>query len=211
MDFSKALGATFRGVDKGEREGRPTHIVRASRTYPTTQADLWEAVTEKKRIRRWFLDVSGDFKLGGRFSIEGNADGDITVCKPPNVLALTWEFGGNTSWVKITIENVEDGALLTLEHELPTDKKSEAHWDQYGPGATGVGWEMAMLGLDGHLKASGQSILAAGQAWVEGDQGKATLRTWAEAWGKAHSRAGTPLQTAMEIAERTANFYAGEG
>lgn len=210
MDFSKVFGATFREVDKGERDGRPTHIVRASRTYPTTQTDLWEAITEKRRIERWFSDVSGDLKLGGRFSLEGNAGGDIAVCKPPDEFALTWEFGGNASWVKITIENVEDGALLTLEHELPTDKKSEAHWDQYGPGATGVGWEMAMLGLDRHLLSDGQSTLEVDQAWAEGDQGKAMLRTWAEAWGKAHSEAGAPTQTAMNTAERTANFYTGE-
>lgn len=211
MDFGKAFGATFREVDSGERDGQPTHIVRASRTYPTTQGDLWNAMTQKERIGRWFADVSGDFRLGGRFTIEGNADGEITACKPPNALALTWEFGESTSWVTITIEKIEDGALLTLEHELPTDKKSEAHWDQYGPGATGVGWEMAMLGLDGHLLADGQSVLEAGQAWAEGDRGKATLRTWAEAWGKAHSQAGTPTETAIGMAERTVSFYTGEG
>lgn len=210
MDFSKAFGATFREVGSGEREGNPTHIVRASRTYPTTQDDLWSAVTEKERIRRWFAEVSGDFRLGGRFSIQGNADGDITDCEPPTALALTWEFGGNTSWVRVAVEKVEDGTLLTLEHEIPTDTKSEAHWDQYGPGATGVGWEMAILGLDGHLSGDGQSSLEAGAAWAEGVQGKATLRTWAEAWGEAHIRAGAPRQIAMDMAEQTAKFYAGE-
>lgn len=211
MDFSKALGATFREVDNGERDGRPTHIVRASRTYPTTPDDLWSAMTDKERIHRWFAEVSGDLRLGGRFSIKGNADGDITVCEPPKSLALTWEFGGNTSWVRVAVEESENGALLTLEHELPTDEKSEAHWDQYGPGATGVGWDMALLGLDAYLSSDGQPILEAGAAWAEGVQGKATLRTWADAWGEAHVKAGAPMQTARDMAERTAGFYTGEG
>lgn len=211
MDFSKAFGATFREVHSGEREGSSTHIVRASRTYPTTQADLWNAVTQKERARRWFAEVSGDLKLGGRFSIEGNADGDIIVCKPPHELALTWEFGGSKSWVRIAFETVEDGTLMTLEHELPTDKKSEGHWDQYGPGATGVGWEWAMLGLDGHLSGDGRSSIAAGAAWAEGVNGKATLRGWAEAWGSADTEAGTPAQIAIDMAKRTAKFYTGEG
>ena len=210
MDFSKAFGATFRELDNGERDGRPTHIVRASRTYSTTQNDLWSAVTKKERLRRWFAEVSGDLRLGGRFSIKGNADGDITVCEPPKLLILTWEFGGNTSWVTVKVEDAKDGALLTLEHELPTDEKSEAHWDQYGPGATGVGWEMALLGLDANLSSDGQPSLEAGAAWAEGAQGKVTLRTWAEAWGEADVRAGTPVQTARDTAERTARFYTGE-
>ena len=210
MDFERAFGADTREVDKGEREGHPTHLVRASRTYPTSQADLWTAITEKQRIERWFGNVSGDFKLDGRFSIEGNADGKITSCDPPHTLALTWEFGGNTSWVTATIKNVEDGALLTLEHELPTDEESEAHWEKYGPGAAGVGWEMAMLGLDGHVQMNGQRVIEAGQAWAEGEVGKSRLRSWAEAWGKAQAEDGIPIKIAMETAARTADFYTGE-
>lgn len=210
MDFGKAIGATFREVDSGKRDGTPTHIVRASRIYPTTPEDLWSAVTEGERVRRWFAEVSGELKPGGRFSIKGNAEGDITVCEPPESLALTWEFGGNTSWVRVSIEKSGNGALLTLEHELPTDENSEAHWDQYGPGATGVGWEMALLGLDAHLASDGRPILEAGAAWAEGVQGRATLRTWAKAWGEAHVKAGAPEQTASDMADRTAGFYTGE-
>lgn len=210
MDFSAALGATFREVEDGERGGMPTHIVRAVRTYSTTPDDLWSALTEKERVCRWFAEVSGDFERGGRISIKGNADGEIIACEPPELLAMTWEFGGSLSWVTIRIENVDEGARLTLEHELPTDKQSEAHWDKYGPGATGVGWEMGFLGLDAHISDSSQSLLDAGAAWAEGTEGKATLRSWAGAWGDAHIRAGAPAQAAKEAAERTAGFYTGE-
>jgi uncharacterized protein YndB with AHSA1/START domain len=211
MDFSKAFGASFREVDSGTRDGRPTHIVRMRRSYPTTPDDLWNAMTDKERICRWFAEVSGDLKHGGRFSIKGNAQGEITICEPPNALALTWEVGDNTSWVTVTVENAEIGAVLTLEHELPTDEKSAAFWDQYGPGATGVGWELAILGLDAHLSSDGQPSLEAGAAWAEGAQGKAMLRTWANAWGEAYVSSGAPGQTARRMAERTAGFYTGEG
>lgn len=209
MDFSNAFGATFREVGKGERDGRPTHIVRARRTYPTSQDDLWSALTEKDRVCRWFAEVSGDLKPGGRFAIKGNADGDIIACEPPRALALTWEFGGNLSWVRVTVEVSEGEALLTLEHEIPTDEKSEAHWAEYGPGATGVGWDMAFLGLDAHLSGDGQPLLEAGMVWATSVQGKATLRTWADTWGKAHVRAGAPERIAQDMAERTARFYTG--
>ncbi len=211
MDFNEALGASFREVGSGERDGAPTHIVRASRHYPTTPADLWSALTDKERVQSWFAKVSGDFKQGGHFSIEGNADGDIVACEPPRRLALTWEFGGSTSWVNVTIQQSDEGAFLTLEHEHPTDPKSQAHWDQYGPGATGVGWELALLGLEMHLSGEVTSTIEAGEAWAESVTGKATLRGWAEEWGKAHAATGTNRLIAKETAERTAAFYTGEG
>lgn len=210
MDFNKMIGTTFRYVETGERDGQPTHIVRAARTYATTPDDLWNALTDKERIRRWFAEVSGDLELGGRFSIKGNADGKITACDPPKLLAVTWEFGGNLSWVTVKIENVDDGAYLTLEHELPTDEQSEAHWETYGPGATGVGWELALLGLSAHQLNSDQSLLEAGANWAQGPEGKAALRNWSEAWGSAHIQAGAPAQAAKDAAERTAKFYTGE-
>jgi len=210
MDFDEAFGATLREVGESQRDGTPTRVVRASRTYPTSQQDLWSALTEKERVLRWFGEVSGDFKLGGRFAIKDNADGEIIACDPPETLSLTWEFAGNISWVKVVVEEGEDGALLTLEHEMSTDEESEAHWAQYGPGATGVGWEMAILALDVHLSGDGTPSLDAGAAWAEGAKARKTFREWAEAWGDAHVRAGAPTQIARDMADRTAGFYTGE-
>jgi uncharacterized protein YndB with AHSA1/START domain len=210
MDYNKAFGATFREVSTSERNGQATRIVRASRTYRTSQTDLWSALTEKERIRRWFGEVSGDFELGGRFSIKDNADSEIIACEPPKTLALTWEFDGNISWVKVTVAESKDGALLTLEHELPTDEKSEAHWKQYGPGATGVGWELAFLGLDAHLADDRHASREAGEAWAETARGKTTVRAWAQAWGEAHVRSGAPTRIAKDLADQTGGFYTGE-
>lgn len=213
MDYNDAQGASFRKVACSARDGNRTHIVRASRSYPTAPADLWNALTDQHRLRRWFANVTGDFKPGGRFSIEGNADGEIVTCDPPRLLALTWEFGGNISWVKVTIETSGAGAVLTLEHEHPTDRESQAHWDKYGPGATGVGWEWAMLGLEMHLSGGGAlatDTREAGAAWAASARGKAAMRSWAEAWGKAHAETETDAQTAMDAAKRTAAFYTGQ-
>ena len=210
MDFTEAFGSTFREVGESQRDGKPTRIVRSSRIYPSSQQDLWNALTEKERIGGWFAEVTGDLKPGGRYAIKDNAGGKITACEPPKTLALTWEFSSNVSWISLTVEKVKDGALLTLEHEMPTDPESEAHWAKYGPGATGVGWDMAFIGLDVHLSSDGQASPDALNAWAEGVQGKATLRTWAEAWGKAHIEAGAPTETANDMANRTAGFYTGE-
>ena len=44
---------------------------------------MWDACTDPERIGRWFLPVSGDLRLGGRYQLEGNAGGEILRCEPP--------------------------------------------------------------------------------------------------------------------------------
>ena len=127
MDYNSAFGAEFREVDGRLRDGKPTRVVRATRTYPTEQADLWDALTNGDRIPRWFLPVSGDLRPGGRYQLEGNAGGTIIRCDPPSALDVTWEFAGNVSWVIVRLLSEADGTLLTLEHEMPKDEEAEAH------------------------------------------------------------------------------------
>lgn len=210
MDFEEATGAIVREVGSGNRNGSPTHIVSAARSYQTTIEDLWDALTNPERVHRWFAEVSGDFEQGGRYSISGNASGKILSCRPPRDLALTWEFSGSLSWVTVTINATDEGAYLMLEHEHPTDEKSQAHWDQYGPGATGVGWELSMLFLDVHLSSDGESSIEAGESWAESQAGKSMLRNWSEAWGSAHAEASGDERGALDAAKRTANFYTGQ-
>ena len=74
------------------------------RSYGTTVEDLWDAVTNRERIPRWFLPVSGELQPGGRYQLEGNAGGVIMACEQLSHFTLTWEFGEDVSWM--------EGALL---------------------------------------------------------------------------------------------------
>lgn len=60
-------------------EGR---TVRLRRIYDAPIDDIWDALTDPERIGRWFLPISGDFRLGGRYQFEGNAGGEIRACAP---------------------------------------------------------------------------------------------------------------------------------
>ncbi len=99
---------------------------------------------------RWFAPVEGDLRLGGRYQVEGNAGGTIERCEAPHLFEATWEFGGGVSWVLVTIAGEgADAARLTLEHrgEVPDE-----FWTQFGPGATGVGWDLGFFGLAAYLE-----------------------------------------------------------
>ena len=101
FDVAKHLGAITRAVESTTHDGKPAKVVVASRTYPTSPDDLWDAVTDPERIPRWFAAVEGDLRLGGRFQVQGNAGGEIVACDAPTHLALTWEMGGGVSWVDV--------------------------------------------------------------------------------------------------------------
>src|SRR3569833_708295 len=146
-DPSRHLGLVARAVRNFEREGKPAKAVIASCTYDTDAADLWDALTNPERLPRWFLPIEGDLKLGGRYQFEGNAGGTITECVPQKRIGATWEFGGGVSWVTVTLTPEKTGTRFELEHVAEVG----AHWDMFGPGAVGFGWELGFLVLASHV------------------------------------------------------------
>ena len=206
FDVDSHLGATERTVSSLERDGQPARAVTLSRSYATTLEDLWDAVTNGERIPRWFLPVSGELEVGGRYQLEGNAGGVITACERPSHLALTWEFGGDVSWVEVRFS--DDGAghsRLSLTH---TALLSE-HWGEYGPGAVGVGWEAGLLGLALHVAQPAEPKMDE-IAFATSPDGKAFITGSSEAWGQAAVAAGADPDGARAAAKRTTAFYTGE-
>ena len=210
MDYANAFGAEFREVADRTREGQPVRAVIATRTYATDRDDLWNALTDAERIPRWFAPVTGELALGGRFQIQGNAGGSILKCDAPETLEITWEFGGQVSWVNVVLAQAADGTRMTLQHLIPKDEGAETHWKQYGPGATGVGWDLSFFGLALYLGPGGEAIdPEKNMAWMTSDAGKAFMRTSAEGWREAHVKAGQDPAVAEAMAKKTADFYTG--
>jgi uncharacterized protein YndB with AHSA1/START domain len=181
----------------------------ASRVYDTPLDDLWDACTDPERISRWFLPVSGDLREGGRYALEGNASGTIERCDPPRGFDATWEYGSEVSWIELRLTaETEDRTRFTLEHIAHV---SDEMWEQYGPGAVGVGWEQGLVGLTLHLAGSDELAgREAGEAWQRSDEGRALARASSERWGEASIAAGTDAAAARAAAARTTGFYTGE-
>jgi len=197
-----------RRVEYFSRDGQEMVSVRASRAYPTHALDLWQAVTDPERLRRWFMPITGDLKVGGRYQLQGNAGGTILECVEPERLRITWEFGGGVSWVTLRFEAEGDGTRLELLHESPV---MPGFSDKFGPGAVGVGWDMSFLGLALHLQdPSVERLLEAQEAWAMSPEALALYRLSAESWGLADVAAGVPEEAAMTAAETTRQFYSGE-
>lgn len=208
MNFNvqSELAAVERAVSSLEFDGLPARAVTLSRSYPATAADLWTALTDAERIPKWFMPVSGDLKLGGAYQLEDNASGTILECEPLARFEITWEFGGDVSWLEVSISGDEDARTrLTLTH---TARLSE-HWDTYGPGAAGVGWDLSFLGLSLHV-SNPAAPKPDEVAFATSSAGKAFITGSSERWGDASIAAGTGSEAARAAERQTTAFYTGE-
>jgi uncharacterized protein YndB with AHSA1/START domain len=206
MDVGKAVGAVSRMVGTRDVAGRQARVVEARRRYAGTIDEVWDALTNAERIPRWFMPVSGELRLGGRYQLQGNAGGEVTACDPPRMFAVTWEMRGETSWLTVELTEAGSSTNLRLEHVAHVD---DAFWDQYGPGAVGVGWDLSLMGLAEHLTGKPAVEPATAEAWGQSDEGKAYVEAASRAWGEASSAAGTPEAAARAAVARTTAFYTG--
>jgi len=207
FDLRAHLGAATRAVRNIERDGKPAKAVIATCVYETDAADLWDALTNAERLRRWFLPVSGDLKLGGHYQFSGNAGGTITECVPEKKIAVTWEFGGTVSWVTVTLTPDGESTKLELEHIAVNDPA----FPPFGPGAVGVGWDLALMGLARHLADPAVRLdPTEGANWPLTLEGKDFVRASSTGWGDADIAAGEDPAKARAGAEMTRQFYTGE-
>jgi len=142
IDIVKQLEAIHREVRTGAAESGEVVSVLLRRDYDAPIEDVWDAVTDPDRIKRWFLPVSGDLRVGGTFQLEGNAGGEILNCEPPRLLKVT--FGGPTSVVELRLSpDTADNTVLELEHTVPIEMAGSGAGALY----VGPGWDGAILAL----------------------------------------------------------------
>lgn len=161
-------------------------------------------------IQAQLAAVDRGLELGGRYQVEGNAGGTITACTPGQHFAATWEFGGQSSDIEVTVAPDGDGARFTLVHTAVGEgyEAPDSFWNTYGPGATGVGWELGFLGLFQYL-STGTSMPAEASEWGTSAAAKEFITGSSVAWGDAGIAAGMDEQQARAAQDRTTAFYTG--
>ena len=207
IDVDHQISAVARAVGDRVLEAGTARVVTASQTYATTLEDLWDACTSAERLPRWFLPISGDLRVGGRYSLQGNASGTIERCDPPRSFAVTWENAGDVTWLEVRLEpEGDDRTRLTLEHVAHVDNE---RWLQYGPGAVGVGWDLTLVGLSRHLATGADNDAEEFMAWVGSPEGHGFIARSGRGWADASIAAGDPEPEARAAEQRTTAFYTG--
>ena len=208
LEASEQVNSVTRRVGSRTIPAGEARAVQIGRTYDAPLEDVWEACTDPERIRRWFLPVSGELREGGRYQVEGNAGGLIERCEPPRSFTATWEYGGQVSWIELRLSLLAGGGTrLELEHIAHTDD----HWAQFGPGAVGVGWDLALLGLTKHLVSGATVDPEAGMRFPASEEGRRFIEASSRGWCEAAIAAGADAAEATAAAERTFAFFTGSG
>jgi hypothetical protein len=192
IDIAEQIGATSRHVEQQGNEGAEIVTVTLQRRYPAELADVWQAVTDPDRVRRWFLPLTGELREGGNFQLEGHAGGDIVTCEPPRHLVVT--FGGESSIVDVMLS---DQTLLTLTHSVPVELAGSTAGALY----VGPGWDGALLGIGLYLagEASSDPVAAANSLEVQ-DFNVISIKEWLA----AIETSGTAETEAISAAQQAA-------
>ncbi|SDS70633.1 SRPBCC domain-containing protein [Microlunatus soli] len=133
-------------------------VVRIEERFQTDAADLWSAITDPRRLARWYGEVDGDLRVGGEYRVflagPGlHGAGRIEVCDAPHRLQVvsteteeSWRPGDGGLTFDESIEAVltgdGDGTTLIIEaHGMPLDKIA----------FYGVGWQLHAEHLRSYL------------------------------------------------------------
>ncbi|RZS32838.1 uncharacterized protein YndB with AHSA1/START domain [Herbihabitans rhizosphaerae] len=204
IDVKHQINAVRRHLGTRKLEAGEARVLTISQSYDTTAEDLWDACTNAERIPRWFLPVTGDLKLGGRYQLEGNAGGTVERCDPPKSFAATWEYDGNVSWIEVRLSaESSERARFELEHVAHVADD----WKQFGPGMVGIGWDMLLMGLYLHMSGAGSLSQEEAMAWHFSEEGLAFMAESSDRWRAADVEDGADPEQAKAAADRVYAAY----
>jgi uncharacterized protein YndB with AHSA1/START domain len=194
IDIAEQIGAISREVTQQQTESGETVAVTLQRRYPADQADVWEAITDPERVRRWFLPITGDLREGGSFQLEGNANGDIITCEAPRHLVVT--FGHASSIVDVVLSSDDDHTLLKLTHSVPVELAGTTAGALY----VGPGWDGALLGLALYLTGEvvGDPVAAANSPEVQ-DFNVSSIKEWVAAIEGSGAADAAAISAAQQV------------
>ncbi|WP_025360847.1 SRPBCC family protein [Kutzneria albida] len=174
IDIQRELAEAHRQVT-ADPGGTVSVVI--TREYRAGQAGVWNALTDPERLRRWFLPISGDLRVGGSFQLEGNAGGEIRRCERPELLEVT--YGGPTSVVRVRLRATgEERTELVLEHTVPVELAGSPAGSLY----VGPGWDGAFLTLGQYFAGTLPEDPFAAAATLEGQEfSKRSVQLWVAA------------------------------
>jgi uncharacterized protein YndB with AHSA1/START domain len=125
-----------------------------TRTYPTTVEDLWDACTNPDRLKRWYVPVTGDLRLGGTFRQVNMGSGTIVECDAPRRLKLSLGGGADEIEVRLTPGAEAGTADLEIQHATTFDSHEFGGQTYDAIFCMGGGYYPRLRALDMHLRGT---------------------------------------------------------
>jgi uncharacterized protein YndB with AHSA1/START domain len=121
------------------------------RTYEAQVEDVWDACTNPERLRRWYVPVTGELRLGGHFKQAMMGSGVVERCEPPHHLKLS--LGGGADEIELRLSGAGDGITeLELQHATTFDQHEIGGEIYDAIFCMGGGYYPRLVALDQHLR-----------------------------------------------------------
>lgn len=138
-------------------------IVRMEDRFDTDIYDLWAALTDPRRLARWYGEVEGDLRVGGAyrarlFASGWEGTGRVEACDAPHRLLVSTAQTGEAEEGAIEVTLAADGdqtVLVWEERGMPLEQIA----------AYGAGIQVHVEDLGAHLAGRGRVDAAA--RWKE--------------------------------------------
>lgn len=147
-DIDGWVTGTRREIGTRGINGGSGHGVRIIIHFSAPQDEVWHACTAPERMRLWFLPVTGDLRVGGKYELETYAEGQILHCSAPDLLTVTMNFQGLPGEAVLALSAADGETVLEFEHTMAMDA---GPWAALAPDI-GSGWDVALRYLDLHLR-----------------------------------------------------------
>ncbi len=122
-----------------------------TRFYDAPVDDVWDACTNPERLARWYVPVSGEFRVGGRIEQAMMGSGEIIGCEPPRRLHLA--LGGGADEIELHLSRGGDGGTrLELQHATTIDEHEIGGQMFDAIFCMGGGYYPRFVALDLHLR-----------------------------------------------------------
>ncbi len=123
------------------------------RSYNAPIDDVWDACTDPDRLRRWYVPVTGDLRIGGRIEQAMMGSGEIVRCEPPHVFVVSLGGGADELELRLAADG-PGGTVLTLEHATTIDEHEIGAQMYDAIFCMGGGYYPRFVALDWHLRGA---------------------------------------------------------
>lgn len=130
--------------------------------------DMWPLFTDPERMREWNpSSVTGEFRLGGEFSVKDNASGQVLRCDPPTSFRVSWIYQDIYSELEVRLGSIGGGAtVVEIEHLMTADAVERSGMTlSENLVAGGAGWDLALDFLGRYLRGELEGPPTANGDW----------------------------------------------
>lgn len=133
------------------------------RHFSVAPEKLWNAVSTKEGLSRWFMPTKFEIEKGGRFSFHEGWDGIVSELVPPHYIVFIPDESQD-AYLRFDVIKTENGCLFKLTDKMGSAvDASEKFPDspstlKYQPGGIGTHWSGATSGFHSFVDALEEHI-----------------------------------------------------